>query len=100
VHMTKDDFEVFRQSSVNQCSTVIALDMSYSMLRAGRFNAGRKVALALDSLIRSKFPRDVLHVVAFSYFVLTLEPPMLLDSYWVDPRRTNNQEELRQAPCL
>ncbi len=100
VHMTKDDFEVFRQSSVNQCSTVIALDMSYSMLRAGRFNAGRKVALALDSLIRSKFPRDVLHVVAFSYFVLNLEPHMLLDSYWVDPRGTNIQEALRQARFL
>ncbi|MBV8086440.1 MAG: VWA domain-containing protein [Chloroflexi bacterium] len=100
VHMIKDDFEVYRQSSVNQCSTVIALDMSYSMLRAGRFNAGRKVALALDSLIRSKFPRDTLHVVAFSYFVLTLEPHMLLDSYWVDPRGTNIQEALRQARFL
>ncbi len=100
MHMTQDDFEVYRTASVNQCSTVIMLDMSYSMLMAGRFQAGRKVTLALDSLIRSKFPRDTLHVVAFSYFVLPLEPHMLLDTNWVDPRGTDFPEALRQARAL
>ncbi|MDE3078088.1 MAG: VWA domain-containing protein, partial [Chloroflexota bacterium] len=100
IQMVQDDFEVFRTSSLNQCSTVIMLDMSYSMLMAGRFQAGRKVALALDSLIRSKFPRDTLHVVAFSYFVLPLEPHMLLDSYWIDPRGTDFPEALRQARAI
>ena len=73
------------------------LDMSYSMLARGRFEAGRKVALALDSLIRTKFPRDMLKVVAFSYFVLPLEPYMLLDDYWIDPRGTDFPEALREA---
>ena len=97
LHMTPDDFEVYRTSSINQCSTVIMVDMSYSMLYRGRFQAARKVALALDSLIRSKFPRDVLHVVAFSYFVLPLEPHMLLETHWIDPRGTDFPEALRQA---
>jgi uncharacterized protein with von Willebrand factor type A (vWA) domain len=48
-----------------------------------------------------KFPRDYLRVVAFSYFVLTLEPQMLLDSYWVEyGGGTNFQEALRQARLL
>ena len=100
LRMAEEDFEVYRSSSINQCSTVIMLDMSYSMLMAGRFQAGRKVTLALDSLIRSKFPRDSLQVVAFSYFVLPLEPHMLLDSYWVDPRGTDFPEAFRQARAL
>ncbi len=97
VHLNQDDFEIYQTSSVNQCSTVIMLDMSYSMLYGGRFQAGRKVALALDSLIRTKFPRDTLHVVAFSYFVLPLEPHMLLDTYWIDPRGTDFPEAIRTA---
>jgi uncharacterized protein with von Willebrand factor type A (vWA) domain len=97
VHLSPEDFEVYQTSSINQCSTVIMLDMSYSMLYGGRFQAGRKVALALDSLIRTKFPRDELKVVAFSYFVLPLEPHMLLDTYWIDPRGTDFPEAIRTA---
>jgi len=99
--MKLDDFEVYRTETLTQCSTVIMLDMSYSMMMAGRFQAGRKVALALDSLIRSQFPKDNLYVVAFSYFVLTLKPEMLLDSYWVEyGGGTNFQEALRQSRLL
>ena len=97
VRLSADDFEVWQSSSINQCSTVILLDMSYSMLHGGRFQAGRKVAMALDSLIRTKFPRDSLKVAAFSYFVLPIEPNMLLDTYWIDPRGTDFPEAIRVA---
>jgi uncharacterized protein with von Willebrand factor type A (vWA) domain len=98
LQLATDDFEIYRTTAVTRCSTVIMLDMSYSMMMGGRFQAGRRVALALDTLIRTKFPRDWLRVVAFSYFVLTLEPQMLLDSYWVEyGGGTNFQEALRQA---
>jgi uncharacterized protein with von Willebrand factor type A (vWA) domain len=97
VHLSADDFEVWQSSSINQCSTVILLDMSYSMLHGGRFQAGRKVAMALDSLIRNKFPRDTLQVAAFSYFVLPIQPNMLLDTYWIDPRGTDFPEAIRVA---
>ncbi|HLY65181.1 MAG TPA: VWA domain-containing protein, partial [Chloroflexota bacterium] len=98
IRLTPEDFEVYRSTATTRCSTIIMLDMSYSMMMGGRFQAGRRVALALDSLIRYKFPRDWLRVVAFSYFVLTLEPQMLLDSYWVEyGGGTNFQEALRQA---
>ncbi len=101
IKLRQDDFEIYRTETLTQCSTVIMLDMSYSMMMAGRFQAGRKVALALDSLIRSQFPKDTLYVVAFSYFVLTLKPEMLLDSYWVEyGGGTNFQEALRQARMI
>ena len=93
---------MYRTETVTQCSTVIMLDMSYSMMIGGRFQAGRKVALALDSLIRSQFPKDNLYVVAFSYFVLTLQPRdaagQLLDR--VRRRaRTSRRRCARRACC-
>ena len=101
VEVKLDDFEVYRTETLTQCATVIMLDMSYSMMMAGRFQAGRKVALALDSLIRMQFPKDKLFVVAFSYFVLSLRPEQLLDNYWVEyGGGTNFQEALRQARVL
>ena len=98
VHIKPEDFEVNRTMAFTRCSTVIALDMSYSMLMAGYFQAGQRVALTLDTLIRTKFPKDNISVVAFSYFVLPLKPSMLLDTYWIEyGGGTNFEEVLRQA---
>jgi len=60
------DFEVHRSDSLTRSSTVLMLDMSRSMPLRGYFYAAKKVALALDSLIRSQYPRDSLHIVGFS----------------------------------
>jgi uncharacterized protein with von Willebrand factor type A (vWA) domain len=100
LRLTPDDFEVYDAEQQTTCSTLIMLDMSMSMM-GRRFQAGRKVALALDSLIRSRFPRDHLQVLAFSYFVLPLEPSMLLDNGWIENGGgTNFQEALHQARLL
>jgi uncharacterized protein with von Willebrand factor type A (vWA) domain len=60
------DFAVHRSESLTRCATVLMLDMSRSMPLRGYFYAAKKVALALDSLIRSQYPRDSLTVVGFS----------------------------------
>ena len=100
VRLRPDDFEVYEDEQLTTCSTVIMLDMSRSMMGRG-FQAGQKVALALDSLIRTQYPRDTLYVMAFSYFVLPLEPRMLLDTTWVENGGgTNFQEALRQARLM
>ena len=98
VRIRPDDFEINEVIDTTRCSTVIALDMSYSMLRYGAFQAGQRVGLALDTLIRTKYPKDYVAVFAFSYFVLPLKPSMLLDTYWVEyGGGTNFQEVLRQG---
>jgi uncharacterized protein with von Willebrand factor type A (vWA) domain len=60
------DFEVHRSDALTRSSTVLMLDMSRSMPLRGYFYAAKKVALALDSLIRSQYPRDSLHIIGFS----------------------------------
>jgi uncharacterized protein with von Willebrand factor type A (vWA) domain len=61
-----DDFEVHRSDTLTRSATVLMLDMSRSMPLRGYFYAAKKVALALDSLIRSQYPRDSLHIIGFS----------------------------------
>ena len=98
VRIKPDDFEIDRTIAQTRTSTVIAIDMSYSMFWDGAFQAGQRVGLALDTLIKSKYPKDWVSVVAFSYFVLPLQSHMLLDTYWVEHGGgTNFQEVLRQA---
>jgi len=64
--LAPSDFAVHRSESLTRCATVLMLDMSRSMPLRGYFYAAKKVALALDSLIRSQYPRDALTVVGFS----------------------------------
>lgn len=98
VRITPEDFEVNRTTALARASTVIAIDMSYSMVATGFFQAGQRVGLALDTLIRTKYPKDQVSVMAFSYFVLPLSSDMLLDTHWVEfGGGTNMQEVLRQA---
>jgi uncharacterized protein with von Willebrand factor type A (vWA) domain len=65
VSLHVDDFEVRRQEYLSQTSTVILIDMSGSMAWNNCFFAAKKVAMALDNLIRNQFPRDTLQIVGF-----------------------------------
>ena len=58
VHLSPADFEVFRTEQLTKTSTVLLVDMSRSMLLRGCFVAAKKVAVALDTLIRTQFPHD------------------------------------------
>jgi uncharacterized protein with von Willebrand factor type A (vWA) domain len=64
--LAPEDFEVHRSDALTRSATVLMLDMSRSMPLRGYFYAAKKVALALDSLIRSQYPRDSLHIIGFS----------------------------------
>ncbi|MFQ5850561.1 MAG: VWA domain-containing protein [Candidatus Binatia bacterium] len=59
------DFSVYRQEFATDTETVLLIDVSYSMLMNDALHAGKKVALALHRLIETKFPQDILHLVAF-----------------------------------
>jgi len=73
IRLAPQDFEVHDSEAVSRCSTVLLLDMSGSMERFSRFAAAKKVALALDALIRTQFPRDTLHIVGFFTYAQELK---------------------------
>jgi len=61
---------------------VLLLDMSRSMLLRGCFLAAKKVAVAMDTLIRTRFPQDQLHVVGFAYYAREIPPGTLASLSW------------------
>src|SRR3954451_3002222 len=59
------DFELHLHEGTTSCSTVVLLDMSGSMMRYGRFLAAKKVAMAMQALVRSRFQQDSIDFVGF-----------------------------------
>ena len=96
-----EDFERRELDFETHATTVLLLDMSWSMSWAGRFPAAKRVALALDHLIRTRFPRDRFFVVGFSTRARRVEISDLPELSW-DPGDpfTNLQEGLMLAERL
>lgn len=84
IRIDVDDFEVYRTEYQTRSATVLMLDMSRSMPLRGCFVAAKKMAFALNSLIRMQFPRDRLHVIGFSDFAREIEPESLHHITWGD----------------
>jgi uncharacterized protein with von Willebrand factor type A (vWA) domain len=97
VQLDPKDLEVHRRESLISSATVIVMDMSRSMFSNGAFFEAKRVAFALNTLIKTRFPRDYLQLVVFSYFAMELAPERLLQSDWVDWNGTNIELALAKA---
>jgi uncharacterized protein with von Willebrand factor type A (vWA) domain len=82
VRLRPEDFAVHRTELLTKTSTVLLVDMSRSMLLRGCFLAAKKVAVALDTLIRTQFPRDHLSVIGFAYYAREIPPGALAELTW------------------
>jgi uncharacterized protein with von Willebrand factor type A (vWA) domain len=98
IELREKDFEVFESEQTTRSATVLLLDMSWSMSWNDKFHAAKKVSLALDHLIRTKFSRDDFHIVGFFTTAIELKSKDLpmLDINLGDPW-TNLQDGLRLA---
>jgi uncharacterized protein with von Willebrand factor type A (vWA) domain len=67
IALKAEDFEVHEEEHLTSCATVLAIDISHSMILYGeeRFTPAKKVALALVELIQSKYPKDSIDVLLF-----------------------------------
>lgn len=82
VRFQVDDFEVNEREHMTQAITCLLLDQSRSMGLFGSFQAAKKVALALSTLIRTQFPRDVLYLIGFSDYAMEIKPEDLAQVTW------------------
>ncbi|MFM8409452.1 MAG: hypothetical protein ACKOCT_04175, partial [Alphaproteobacteria bacterium] len=82
VELRPGDFEVRETDPSTTASTVLLLDMSWSMSWEGRFAAAKKVALALESLVRTRFPRDYFGIVGFYTRAVELRARDLPEATW------------------
>lgn len=65
IRFNESDFELHLHEGVTSCSTVVLLDMSGSMMRYGRFLSAKKVAMAMQALVRQRFQQDSIDFVGF-----------------------------------
>ncbi|HZL37656.1 MAG TPA: VWA domain-containing protein [Tepidisphaeraceae bacterium] len=92
IQFNERDFELHLHEGVTSCSTVVLLDMSGSMMRNGRFLAAKKVAMAMQGLVRGRFPQDSIDFVGFysgaaripeSMLPLSMPKPVTIYDYQV-----------------
>lgn len=77
IQFNESDFELHLHEGTTSCSTVVLLDMSGSMMRYGRFLSAKKVAMAMQALVRSRFPQDTIDFVGFYSGATKIPEPML-----------------------
>ena len=97
VKLTPEDFEIERVEHNTRASTVLILDLSFSMIQAGRFVPAKKVAMALHSLISSQFPRDYLSVIGMSSIAYPIRSDELPTISWDNEYGTNFHHALMIA---
>lgn len=97
ITLTVDDFEIERTEHTSRASTVLLLDLSYSMVQAGRFVPAKKVAMAMHSLISSQFPRDFLSIIGFSSVAYPIRPEDLPEVSWDQEWGTNMHQAFDMA---
>nr|MDA8342568.1 hypothetical protein [Actinomycetota bacterium] len=94
VRLTPDDFEVVETEALTRTATVLLLDLSLSMPMRDNFVPAKKMALALHTLISTRFPRDYLGVVGFSEVAREILPEDLPTVSWDYVYGTNLQHGL------
>ena len=101
VALRPDDFEVHRTELLTQASTVLMLDVSRSMVMRGYFFVAKKMALALETLIRTQFPRDNLYLLVFCDRARQIKPNELAEMNWdYEMYGTNMQHAMQVARKL
>jgi len=122
LRLKSDDIEIHRTRNSPKCATVVIMDMSGSMGRSGLYVHVKRMALALDGLIRREYPGDFLQFVEMYTFAKPRAPseiavlmpkPVTIFDPWVrlkcdmsdpnvlesriPPHFTNIQHALQQA---
>jgi len=89
VRVSPEDFEVDETSGLARVATVLALDLSLSMPMRGSFVPAKKVAMAMQALISSKYRGDFFAMVGFSDIAREIKPRELPEATWDYVHGTN-----------
>jgi uncharacterized protein with von Willebrand factor type A (vWA) domain len=120
IRLKQEDIEIHRTRNNPKCASVVLLDMSGSMRYGGLYVHVKRMALALEGLIRREYPGDYLQFVEMYTFAkpvrtpdiaaLMPKPVMLFDpvvrraydmssenasEYFIPPHFTNIQHALQ-----
>lgn len=79
IRLKTEDIEIHRTRNNPKAATVVIMDMSGSMRYDGQYINVKRMALALDGLIRSEYPGDYLNFVEMYTFGKVRRPGEIID---------------------
>ncbi|HEY7607139.1 MAG TPA: hypothetical protein VID07_10255, partial [Actinomycetes bacterium] len=79
VRLQPDDFEVLETERRTSAAVCLLVDQSYSMLLRETWGMAKATALALHSLVSTRYPQDALEIIGFSLLARTVRPADLPD---------------------
>jgi uncharacterized protein with von Willebrand factor type A (vWA) domain len=97
VRMEPDDFEVMETERRSSAAVALLVDMSYSMELRGTWGEAKTTAMALHSLVTTKYPQDHIQIIGFSDYAHVVEPRELVEHSWSRVQGTNLQHGLMLA---
>ncbi len=97
VSLTAEDFTVAETERRSSAAVALLVDMSFSMHLRGTWGEAKTTALALHSLISTKYPQDHIEIIGFSDYARTMSPATLVGHEWERVQGTNLQHGLMMA---
>ncbi|HEX8857495.1 MAG TPA: hypothetical protein VGC06_00100 [Actinomycetes bacterium] len=91
------DFEVLETEQRSAAAVCLLIDLSYSMVLRDAWGAAKATALALNSLISTRYPQDALQIIGFSAMARNLKPGELAELEPDMVQGTNLQHALMLA---
>jgi uncharacterized protein with von Willebrand factor type A (vWA) domain len=79
LRLRTEDIEVHRTRNTPKCASVVIMDMSGSMRYDGQYVNVKRMALALEGLIRREYPGDYLHFIEMYTFAKLRRPGEIVD---------------------
>ncbi|HEU4399921.1 MAG TPA: hypothetical protein VFU54_19045 [Actinomycetota bacterium] len=79
VTLTPPDFEVLETEQRTSAAVCLLVDQSYSMLLREAWGMAKATALALHSLVATRYPQDALEIIGFSLLARTVPTADLPD---------------------
>lgn len=77
VRLVVDDFEVVETERRTSAAVALLVDLSFSMELRGTWGTAKQTALALHSLVTTKYPQDAIEIIGFSDYAQVLTPERL-----------------------
>jgi uncharacterized protein with von Willebrand factor type A (vWA) domain len=97
VRVEVDDFEVVETERRSGAAVALLIDLSYSMALRGTWTAAKSTALALHTLVSTKYPQDAIEIIGFSRYARVLRSADLPALSWDMVQGTNLQHALMLA---
>jgi uncharacterized protein with von Willebrand factor type A (vWA) domain len=97
VRIAVEDFEVVETERRTGAAVALLVDLSYSMALRGTWGAAKSTAMALHSLVTTRFPQDDIQIIGFSSVAQVLRPETLAELSVDTLQGTNLQHGLMLA---